>query len=376
MVKKFLVFVQILFLLVLSSGCGGAAIWGTKGGMPQRWYSSIDGTGNDISPAWDIGYETLALTSPVSDGENAYTVTTTENGPGVVVLDMRTGRQVIAPVFLDEAFTYELALDQNYLFVTSGSNLKCFYKKTMLENWTLEFDGEEVVSMFEHKDSLYGVTNIGTAFCIHKETGVFKWKTDVAKDYVFRWATLGELELFVTGSPKGFDYTHIFALSFIDGSVLWHLEFDGPPDYPPQASAYTLLVNSRARMYAYDTRSREKIWYYSITGLDGQPSTLGCNPCVYGNQLLVPSKSKIARIDLKTGTEESKMIVPNTLQMRGVIASKDTLFVALNGDPMLYAFDMKTGLPTKKIEGKRTILGMALCGGLLIQSQEAITLLK
>lgn len=376
MIKKFLIFAQITVLLVLVSGCGGITVWGTKGGMPQRWYSANESTGNNVALVWDIGYETLALTSPVSDGENIYIVTTTENGPGVVVLDMGSGRQSMAPVLLEEAFTYELALDENYLFVTSGSSLKCFYKKTMLENWAIEFDGEEVVSMFEHKDLLYGVTNIGTAFCIHKETGVFKWKTDVAKDYVFRWVTLGERELFVTGGPKGFDYTHIFALSFMDGSILWHLEFDGPPDYPPQASAYTIFVNSRARIYAYDTRSRGKIWYYPITGLDGQPSTLGCNPCIYGDYVLVPSKSKIAKIDLKTGIEESKIIVPNTLQMRGIVASKDALFVALNGDPMLYVFDMKTGLPARKIEGKRTILGMALCKGFVIQSQEAVTLLK
>ena len=109
MIKKFLIFAQITVLLVLVSGCGGITVWGTKGGIPQRWYSANEGTSNNVALVWDIGYETLALTSPVSDGEGIYIVTTTENGPGVVVLDEHSGKQAIAPVLLC-VFTYELAL--------------------------------------------------------------------------------------------------------------------------------------------------------------------------------------------------------------------------------------------------------------------------
>ena len=45
-----------------------------------------------------------------------------------------------------------------------------FLQKNNAGKLTMEFDDEEVVSMFEHKDSLYGVT-ILVQLCIHKETG-------------------------------------------------------------------------------------------------------------------------------------------------------------------------------------------------------------
>ena len=38
--------------------------------------------------------------------------------------------------------------------------------------------------------------------------------------------------------------------------------------------------------------------------------------------------------------------------MRGIVASRDALFVALNGDPMLYVFDMKPPLPARKLKAK------------------------
>lgn len=372
---RWLILTCLLCILICIS-CSFGEVWSIGNGNSARLNSTNELIDPRISPFWDIGYTTLALVSPVADTSHIYTIVSIDGeNNSLIALDKWTGKLISEPFILPESFTYSIAIDQKYVYVSADIIFYCLNKFDLEIVWQQNVNDENVFSIVPGHIALYGVTDQGSVFAVHKETGVFKWRYQLNPDYNYRWVTLGSDFVLVSGSAKGENISLIYCL-YPNGEKVWNLRFKNDSSIPPQVTGNLVLICEIGKVSALDLKTGATIWFYYLINENQKPISVDCSPAILGKFVYLVYEGNLYRLSIEFGVQKEFVVIPSRIQVKTFFVTPASYFIFLDGDPFLLVYDNINSRFIKKFYGGRIVLGAAISGGVIIQSTVGITLLR
>jgi len=360
---------------MIASGCSTGTSWPQMGNDSAKTFSSEESLGSKIHKVWDRGYSSLNMVYPVTDGERVYAIVSDGNNNSLVTLALSSGALVKNPLKLDSSYSISPTIYHDYIFLAMGKSVNCYNKSSLELVWSRdsEVEGEKLFNLVTLENSVLSITTAGTAFAVHIDTGMLKWQQHFKEGYTYRWiAAKGEIGL---ASGNGDSNSLVVAFNSETGEVIWEKQMDGGAELTPQIVDDLAIINELGKLGVYDLKTGYELWSKPLQ--DGEQSlAFEATPAITDDKLFFEFLGNLITLDLRTGIELDRVLIPENLPVKHIIASPETVFISLSGDPFLITYDIGSGIFTTKISGKRVVLGIALSGGIIVQSQEAITLFR
>ncbi len=365
-----------LACVVLCASCSFGGAWPVRFGNPERLSSTTELVDPRVSMFWDIGYTTLALVSPVADAARVFTVVSIDGqSNGLVALDKWTGKLACEPFILPESFTYTVAIDDKFAYVSADKLFYCLQKNDLGVVWQQDINDEDIFSIVPGQSAQYGVTDQGTVFAVHKETGVFKWRYQLDPEYNYRWVTLGSGFVLVSGNAKGENISVVYCL-YPNGERAWSLRLASDASVPPLVAGDLVIAYEIGKVFALDLKTGATVWSYPFMDEEKNPIAVDCAPAVMGKFVYVVSEGNLFRLSLEDGTQKEFVVIPSQALVKSLLVTPVSYFIVLDGDPFLLVYDDINNRFIKEFKGGRNVIGAAISGGIIIQSTVAITLLR
>lgn len=354
--------------------------WTQYGGGPGIKHANQAATESSVSMKWDLGYQRLmSMVWPVSDDTYTYAVVDNPSNSYesmLIKITKETGKTEGEPFMLGEGATFSINVDKGSVVISDGEKLTKYTKKDMKPIWEFQLDDEEnVFQIASIEDVIFFVTDKANVYCINKDTGMARWQQKADDRYNYRWcASNGEVSLVEGFIPDG--NMKVVAYSTYGGEFLWEFETEGDASIPAQIQGQKVIVNSTGQIVMLDIETGKLIWSSLVRDASGLPTNLTKPGCFMENTYYLVNGNRLLGLDLETGTVIDEAKIPFESPATVMVASKNAIFIALYGDPFMVAYDLSSKTFSKKFEGKRTVIGMAVSDGLVVQSIESLMFFK
>lgn len=369
--------VVLLAAILMASCTVPEKNWSQYGGGPGIKHANQSSTNPCVSMKWDLGYQRLmSMVWPVADDTYTYAVVDNPSNSYesmLIKITKDTGRIEGEPFMLGEGSTFSINVDKGSIVVSDGEKLTKFSKKDMKSIWEFQLDDEEnVFQIASIEDVIFFVTDKANVYCINKDTGMARWQQKADDRYNYRWcASNGEISLIEGFIPDG--NMKVVAYSTYGGEYLWEFETEGDASIPAQIQGEKVIINSTGQIVMLDVETGKLLWSSLVRDASGLPAKITKAGCFMEKAYYLVNGNRLMGFDLETGTVIDEAIIPFDSPATVMAASKNAIFIALYGDPFMIAYNLSDKTFSKKFEGKRTVIAMAVSdGGLVVQSIESV----
>jgi outer membrane protein assembly factor BamB len=370
----------ILLATLLASCTGTTGYWSQFGGGPGLSFASKKHLSGNITKIWDIGYQRMmSMVWPVVDDGFAYAVADDplDSFSSVLVkLSLETGKKVMDPLPIGKGTSFSLVLGSNSLIISDGPNIKKLDKESFELLWEFQLPDDENVFQFASvEDIVFLVSEKSNVYCLNKETGMARWQQRADEKYFYRWcATNGEISLIEGYEPEG--SMKVMAFNSYTGEYLWQFETEGNARIPPQINEKLVIINSTGQIAQLDIENGNLLWTQLVRDASGLPYKIEKPGIFLEDIYYLTIGNRLVGYDTKTGIviDEKKMPVESTVS--GMVASKNTVYISFVGSPYLVCYSIDELKFTKLFEGDRTVIGMAVANGLVVQTIQSVMYFK
>jgi outer membrane protein assembly factor BamB len=369
-----------LALIMLVSCTNMTSYWSQHGGHGGLTFAVNTNLKSDISQAWDAPYgRQLSMVWPVADSDNVYVVVDNPDdyeSSCMSVISKKTG-MINQPLFdIGKGTSFSLVCDRKSIILSNGPMIMRLDKTDMSKMWEFNLDEFENVFQFSSVNEIvFLVSDKGNMYCLDKETGMTRWQQKTDENYFYRWCCSNETISLVEGySSEGM--MKIMAFENVSGDFIWQFETEGDAMIPPQMNGERVIINSTGQITQLDIATGKLIWSQLVRSSSALPVKIEKPGCYLENVYYLINGNMLTGYDDKTGTIIDQIKIPVENQLAGMVASKNTIFIAFFGKEYLYTYDIGNKQFQKKFEGDRTVIGMGISDGLIVQTIESILYFK
>ena len=197
--------------------------------------------------------------------------------------DLRNGN-ILWEKRLPNKALLDLETNSRKVYISAGNLLQVYDSITGDILWEKNF-GAYVGPILLGDDTLYVVLSFGpkNLVAINLDTMNTLWSIDnyLFKDQELRTLALGE-DVLIVGSDR------LYAISKIDGSILWTSEETGPLERPLVLDKKVIVRNTDKELFLFDGESGEKLGYLLVranTQMKHEPER---SPTVVDDLIIVP----------------------------------------------------------------------------------------
>ena len=370
-----------LFSVALLASCTTPTnYWSQFGGQSGLPFATQRSLGSEISLAWDAGYgRQLSMVWPVADNENVYAVVDSpdDNESSCLASISKLTGFINKPLLsIGRGTSFSMVCDNRSIILSDGPTITRYLKKDMSKMWEFNLDESENVFQFSSvEDIVFLVTDKGNMYCLSKYTGMTRWQQKADEDYFYRWCCSdGEVSL-VEGYTSD-EMMKIMAFDNLSGEFLWQFETEGDAMIPPQMNGDMVIVNSTGQITQLDVKTGKLLWSQLVRNASGLPNKIEKPGCYLEKTYYLINGNRLVGYDIQTGTVVDEIIIPVESQVAGMVASKDSIFISFFGKEYLFCYNIDQKRFVKKFEGDRTVIGMGISDGLIIQTIESVLYFK
>lgn len=372
--------VFVFATIVLTSCTSMGDYWTQHGGNGGLTFCANTSMKANISQVWDCAYgRQLSMVWPVADGESVYVVVDDPQDSetsSLACISKLTGLPD-KPLFpIGKGTSFSMVLDRRSIILSNGPAITRLNKVDFSKMWEFSLDETENVFQFSSVGGIvFLVSDKGNMYCLDKETGMTRWQQRTDESYFYRWCCSNEDISLVTGySSEGM--MKVMAFDNVTGEYIWHFETEGDAMIPPQLNGNHVIINSTGQISMLDLKTGDLAWSQLVRNTSGLPVKIDKPGCFLENVYYLVNGNMLTGYDVKTGTIIDMVKIPAENQLAGMVASNDSIFLAYFGKDYLFAYSITEKRFVKKFEGERTVIGMGISNGLIVQTIESVLYFK
>ncbi len=372
--------VVILSVVLLASCTSPTNYWTQFGGQSGLLFATGTNLGSEISLAWDAGYgRMLSMVWPVADSDHVYVVVDNPDdyySSCLASISKLTGF-IDKPLFpIGRGTSFSMVCDRKSIVLSDGPNITRYDKTDMSKMWEFNLDESENVFQFSSVDDIvFMVTDKGNMYCLSKDTGMSRWQQKADEKYFYRWCCSNSKVSLVEGYSSN-AMMKVMAFDNLSGEFLWQFETEGDAMIPPQMNGDRIIVNSTGQITQLDVKTGKLLWSQLVRNTSGLPNKIEKPGCYLQDTYYLINGNRLVGYDIQTGTVVDEIIIPVESQVAGMVASKDSIFISFFGKEYLFCYNIDQKRFVKKFEGDRTVIGMGISDGLIIQTIESVLYFK
>lgn len=370
-----------MFSVILLASCGTPTnYWSQFGGQAGLPFTSQRGLGSEISLAWDAGYgRQLSMVWPVADSDHVYAVVDNpdDNETSCLASISKLTGFIDKPLFpIGRGTSFSMVCDAKSIILSDGPNITRYNKTDMSKMWDFNLDETENVFQFSSVDDIvFLVTDKGNMYSLSKETGMSRWQQRADEKYFYRWCSSDSDVSLVEGYSSD-AMMKVMAFDNQTGDFLWQFETEGDAMNPPQMYGDKIIINSTGQITQLDVKTGKLLWSQLVRNASGLPVKIEKPGCFLEQTYYLINGNKLVGYDVKTGTVVDEIIIPIESQVAGMVASTNSIFITFFGKEYLFCYNIDQKRFVKKFEGDRTVIGMGISDGLIVQTIESVLYFK